>query len=117
MTRYNLNQKLAISDRILNKKNNIYPPKEFAYHKETTVSQYLPGIAIIITPINFFIPNDVIKNIIYALIAVISHFSLLVILAIIHSRISGSKLSISFFLCLIFSLPILKKLKCNKNEV
>lgn len=107
-TRYNLNQQLAISDKILNKKNNIYPPKEFTYHKETTVSQYPPGIAIIITPINFFIPNDVIKNIIYALIAVISHFSLLIILAIIHSRISGSKLSISFFLCLIFSLLISK---------
>lgn len=108
LIRYNLNQQLAFSDRLLTKSENLYPSKKYEINNEVTISPYFPGIAIITTPINFILPSDKIKNLFYSLMALISHFLFIFILSKIHSQISGSKLSFSFFSVLIFSILITK---------
>lgn len=108
LTRYNLNQQIAVSDRIFKNDEKVYPPNKFIENKETTVSQYFPGMAFLISPINHFLSNDKIKNYIYASLAIISHLLFILILAKIHCGLSKSKLIFSFLSILIFSLLITK---------
>lgn len=108
LTRYNLNQQIAISDRIIGVNEKVYPSNEFKKNKEATVSQYFPGTAFFISPINYLISSDKIKNYIYASLAVITHLLFILILAKIHCGLSKSKLFFSFFSILIFSMLITK---------
>lgn len=106
-SRYNLNQQIAISDRILEQSNIIYPNKNYNSDHEYTVSQYFPGMSLILSPVNL-INNYNFENFIYTVLAISFHLFFIIILSIVSSSITNINLTLSFCIIGIFSILITK---------